>query len=199
MGENVSDEIGHLQHAVEKLTDSVNGHKTALARQIGELTTSVDFQKTATAEISRKVDDIAKNQAECSAKNGFKGVNARLKAVEKASSDTRILVEQTREPRADTTGSLDEVALQMARVANEQARVNSEGIRGLNLKGFMKTFGPWIAMILFGVGVYFGSGGDEKKMIDALEAVNKIVQKVDSLETKIKTDSSEITLRGEED
>lgn len=142
-------ETREINASIRVLADSVNDHKVKIAESVAILSTKVDNLKESQDRLAGKVDTVATNQAACEARNGFVGVNARLKRLEKKSSDDRIHVEsELKNIRDDATGQTDVIANRAALLAASR----SDGA------GFLRTFGPWIAKGLLILGLGIGGG-----------------------------------------
>lgn len=120
------------------------------------------------------IKETRKDQLECSAKAGWITLNREMKEVRKKQSAYRIHVEsEMKEMREDVTGQFDIPVV---------PSTDNKQTNGTMLAGFFKTFGPWIAAFLIGLGVYLGSGGDEEKTIHILKNLQEISLKVAEIE-----------------
>lgn len=179
-------ETREINASIRVLADSVNDHKVKIAESVAILSTKVDNLKESQDRLAGKVDTVATNQAACEARNGFVGVNARLKRLEKKSSDDRIHVEsELKNIRDDATGQTDVIANRAALLAASR----SDGA------GFLRTFGPWIAKGLLILGLGIGGGlvariGTEDTNSDRAKIANTVRYAVElsrELEKKIDT------------
>jgi outer membrane murein-binding lipoprotein Lpp len=143
-------ETRDINASIRVLAESVNDHKVKIAESVAVLSTKVDNLKESQDRLAGKVDTVATNQAACEARNGFVGQNARLKRLEKKSSDDRIHVEsELRNIRDDATGQTDVAAARIAALTSEA----ESGSRW-----FVKTVGPMFMKGLLILGIGIGGG-----------------------------------------
>lgn len=169
-----------LATALTDLGKTVSSLQVEVVRSVTELQGEVKHLGEAHKEVAKQVKEVALNQASCVARTGAEGVNARIKKLEKKTSEDRIDVKSELDKyREDHTGNVDEVALRAARLAT-----------GNGSKGWMTLAAravPWLIMGLIGLGVWLGSGGDEDRVLQVLQNVREIGIKVEQLEQEVPT------------
>ena len=161
----------NISEELKALSTSVTEHRIEIAGKIGKLTTKVEGLTKSSDGLINRIDKIALNQASCTARTGQTGVNARLKRIEKKSSEDRIHVEtELKALREEQTGQID--------------IINTPKIKpnGSMLLASIKYFGPFLAALLFALGVYFGTGGDDEKTVQILQNVREIGLRVEKIE-----------------
>jgi len=123
------------------------------------------------------IKDLRRDQLNCSARSGWKGLGREMGEVKDAQKDDRDWMDkELRELRGETTGQFDVPPVALPAPV-EPVRTN-----GAIIGGFFKSFGPWIVMGLICLGVYLGSGGDEEKTLQVLQNLREIGLKVEQIE-----------------
>ena len=112
-------------------------------------------------------------QLSCVAAGGWGRINQEMKQVHiRAQKDRDSVEDKLKELRGEQTGQFDVPMVPRHAI---EAKTN-----GNMVMGFLKTFGPWIAVILFGLGMIIGNGGDGEETLKVLREFGFRLGKVET-------------------
>jgi len=167
-----------IKAALENLANSVNQHKVEITKSVAKVETKVELLQKSQDKLDTTVDQIALAQASCPARTGLDGQNARIKRLEKKSSDDKIDVRaELSSMREDQTGSIEEAALIAAKAV---ATPKNSGILGtFGWRGLFQVL-FYLLAAAFIAGMYVNGADTEQveQVIQNVREINRTVEKV---------------------
>ena len=166
-----------IREDFQTVTKSVN----TMTGQLGGVEKTLVSVNDTLNEHRDDIKDLRRDQLNCSARSGWKGLGREMGEVKDTQKDDRDWMDkELRELRGETTGQFDVPPVALPAPV-EPVRTN-----GAIIGGFFKSFGPWIMLALIGLGVSIGNGGDMKETLKVLNQfatqLTEIAGKVEQIE-----------------